>query len=331
MTRTMLPNWIIAGAPKAGTSALFRWLTDHPDVSGSADKETYYFVDPSTHMFRADRNFRLFGLGGYARLFEGGDPSAAVVLEATPGYLYSETALRYLTTIPTRPSFIFLLREPVAQLRSLHRYFQQNWTWIPRDMSFREFIAAVQRKSTDFRGNELAANALNNAWYPDHLRRWRQVIGADRMVVLLYEDLLHDNRGFMRRVSKRLGIDPEFYDGYHFPRENSTYAVRSGWLQDLNVRVRSRLPKGRLYNRLRNLYRAVNTRPSPSHPQDPELERGLAEYFAPMLSQLEQEFGMDLTPWRGTSAPHPGVNIPSSGSNARSIDDPALCPWQKSA
>src|SRR5215212_3535508 len=53
----MLPNWIIAGVPKAGTSTLFRWLTDHPEVSGPSEKETCYFVDRGSHMFRPDRNF----------------------------------------------------------------------------------------------------------------------------------------------------------------------------------------------------------------------------------------------------------------------------------
>lgn len=293
----MLPNWIIAGVPKAATSTLFRWLVDHPDVAGPKDKETYYFVDRGTHMFRPDRNFGDHGLAGYERLFDHADPSAKVVVEATPGYIYYETALRTLPSLPTHPSFIFLLREPVAQLRSLHAYFRQNWDWIPRNMSFRQFIKAVENGIDGFNGNELAANALANASYPAHLRKWRNAVGNDRMLVLLFEDLVRDQRGFMERVARRLGLDPAFYLSYGFPRENSTYAVRSGWLQDLNIRLRGRLPQGRLYDQARALYRAVNTRPAALN-RDAELESELAERFAAVMPELEREFGLDMSSWR---------------------------------
>jgi hypothetical protein len=316
----MLPSWIIAGAPKAATSTLFRWLVDHPQAAGPTEKETYFFVDPETHMFRADRNFRDHGLAGYEKLFEAADPSARVIVEATPGYMYYRTALRELPNLPTRPSFIFVLREPIAQLQSLHSYFQQNWNWIPRRMGFREFIDVVETGSCDFKGNELAANALANAWYPEHLRKWRDAVGPERMLILLFEDLVRGNRAFMRSVADRLGIDPAFYDGYHYPRENSTYAARSGWLQDLNIRLRAHLPQGRLYDCARDLYRSLNTRPAVPAARDAELERMLGERFAPMLIELERDFGLDLAPWRSaleTERQAPRTFVDDAASNPR--------------
>lgn len=294
----MLPNWIIIGAPKSATSTLFRWLVDHPEVAGPSEKETYYFVDPGTHMFRSDRNFQDNGLAGYEKLFRFCDRSAKVVIEATPGYLYSETALRELPNLPTRPGFIVILREPVAQLQSLFRYFQQNWNWIPRSMTFRDFIAAAENGGGDFAGNELARNALSNAWYPDHLRRWRAAVGTDRLLILLFEELASDSRAAIRRVVGELGIDPSFYDQYAFPRENSTYVARSGALQDFNIWLRSRLPQGAVYNAVRQVYRAINTQPPTLEARDVELERTLAERFAPMLAELERDFGLDVTAWK---------------------------------
>ena len=294
----MLPNWIIGGAPKAATSTLFRWLVDHPEVGGSSEKETYYFADPGTHMFRADRNFRDHGLAPYERLFDHCVSSTKVVIEATPGYMYSETALRELPNLPTHPGFIFILREPVAQLRSLFSYFQQNWNWIPRNMTFRDFIAAIEGGHGDFKGNELAANALTNAWYPEHLRRWRNAVGAERMLIILFEDLVGDNRTVMRRIAQRLRIDPFFYDSYDFPRENQTYTARNGSLQDLNIWLRARLPQGPFYDLLRQLYRAINTRPVNELPNDVEVEGRLADRFAPMLPELQRDFGLDLTEWK---------------------------------
>lgn len=294
----MLPNWIIIGAPKASTSSLFRWLVDHPQVAGSAEKETYYFVDPGTHMFRPDRNFGDHGLWGYEQLFASCDPSADVVVEATPSYLYSETALRQLPQLPTRPSFIVVLREPVEQIRSLYSYFQQNWSWIPGDMTFRDFVEVVDEGAADFNGNELAANALQNAFYTEHLRRWEAAVGTDRMMILVFEDLVTDSRGTMRRVAQRMGINPTFYDTYSFPVENATYVARNARLQKLNIWLRSRLPQGALYRLLRSAYRAVNTRSLAEVDRELRTERLLSRRYAPMLEELERCFGLDLSTWK---------------------------------
>ena len=294
----VLPNCIIAGAPKCSTSSLFSWLRDHPQVCAAREKETYYFVDPGTHMFRPDRNFRDHGLEGYGALFASCDPGARIVLEATPSYLYSATALRELPDIPSRPTFIFVLREPVAQLRSLFSYFQQNWNWIPRDMTFSDFIAAVEQRRHGFSGNELAVNALRNSWYPEHLRRWRARVGEDRMVILLFDDLVTESRRTMRNLAERLGIEPGFYDDYSFPRENSTYLVRNTWLQDINIRVRGRLPAGAVYRGIRRAYRALNTRQPDSAHDHSEVEQRLRERYSGMIPELESEFGLDLHRWK---------------------------------
>lgn len=299
----MLPNLIIVGAPKAGTSSLFHWLADHPQVCGSKEKETYYFVDPGTHMYRKARNFSTSGLSGYEAEFPQDGDGARIVVEATPGYMYYETALRELPRLPTRPDFVFVLREPVAQIRSLFRYFQENWDWIPRSMTFPDFIEAVEKGTSTFKGNELASGALRNADYLDHLRRWREACGADRLHLFLFEDMIRDPRGFMIRLAARLGIDPAFYETYDFPVENETYVVKNAALQSLNIRIRGLIPQGRMYEVLRRMYRAANTKSVPKSAARPasddfEVERMLSYRYLPMVRELEQEFGLDLATWR---------------------------------
>lgn len=299
----MLPNWIIIGAPKAGTSSVFQWLADHPEVCGSREKETYYFVDPGTHMHMRSRNFADHGLAGYETLF-GGKPGARVVVEATPGYMYHETALRELPRLPSAPHFIVLLREPVAQVRSLFRYFQQNWDWVPRSMSFPDFVETVERGTSSFKGNELASGALRNANYVEALRRWRDAAGGERLHVYLFEDMIADPRGFMTRLAAEMKIDPGFYETYGFPVENETYVVRNGLLQTLNIRLRGLIPQGRLYGALRRVYRAANTMPvqrtTTPTAGEADVERMLSRRYLTTLPELESEFGLELSGWRRT-------------------------------
>jgi hypothetical protein len=307
----MLPNWIIIGAPKALTSSLFRWLADHPQVCGSTEKETYYFVDPGSHMFRADRHVGSTGLTGYEALFPENASTAKAVVEATPGYLYSQTALRELPALESKPSFIVVLREPVAQLRSLHLYFQQNWNWIPQDVGFADFVRLVDSGKARFKGNELAEHALEYAWYPTYLRQWRDAVGNGRLLVLLFDELVTDSRGTMAKLAERMDIDPAFYETYDFPAENVSYVSRSRLLQQINIAVRGRLPRGRFYHAVRRLYRSLNTRKPPRGQSDPRVDAMLSRRYLPMLDELEKEFGLDVSAWRATlkaridAAPNP--------------------------
>ena len=293
----MLPNWIIIGAPKSLTSSLFRWLADHPQVCGSAEKETYYFVDPGSHMFRADRHIGSGGLAGYEALFRECGQAARAVVEATPSYLFSRTALRELPSLETEPRFIVVLREPVAQLRSLHLYFQQNWNWIPQNVGFAEFVRLVDSGQARFKGNELAEHALEYAWYPRYLRQWRDAVGKDRLLVLLFDDLTADSRGTMANLAERMNINPAFYATYDFPAENESYVSRSRLLQQINIAVRGRMPHGRLYDAVRRIYRSLNTR-QPRGQSEPRVDAMLSRRYLPMLDELENEFGLDVGAWR---------------------------------
>lgn len=68
MTPDWLPNLFICGVPKAGTSSLHRWLSDHPDAFGALDKEARFFMDPGGHIHRPDFNIAN-GLEGYRSQF----------------------------------------------------------------------------------------------------------------------------------------------------------------------------------------------------------------------------------------------------------------------
>jgi hypothetical protein len=295
----VLPNLVIAGAPKSGTSSVFRWLADHPEVQGSSVKETYYFVDPGTHMHDPDRHFEAGGIDGYRKFFLQYGKQPRVVVEATPGYLYSALALQELPKLPTRPHFIFILREPANQIRSTFNYFRSNWDWIDSSMTFSEFIAAVDAETHEFNGNELARHALRNVNYIDFLLSWRAACGEDRLQVYLFEEVFGDCRGFMRGLAQRLGIDPGFYDSYAFPAENQTYAVRSNALQKLNIAVRALLPQGAVYTAVRKLYRSINTTrvSTEENEVDTAIDAAVAQRYADANQELAREFNLDIGLW----------------------------------
>lgn len=294
----LLPNFVIAGAPKAGTSSLFGWIADHPDALGSREKETYFFVDPGTHMYRPKFN-GLNGLDAYSDQFEAPESGTPkIILEATPSYLYMAQALEQIPDLPTKPRCLFVLREPAAQIFSLYQYFRDNWDWIPSSMTFKEFLDAARDGSHEFKGNELAKNALQYARYVDFLIPWRERLGEDRIMVMTFEDLVKDQTGSTARIAEWLGLDASFYESYAFPRENETYAPKNRALQRLNIMVRDALPKGKAYDALRSLYRKANTqKPGGAKDDDKAIMAELRADFADSNVRLEREFDLNLSSW----------------------------------
>lgn len=297
MTQDWLPNLFIAGVPKAGTSSLHRWLSDHPDAVGAKDKEARFFMDEGGHIYRRDFNIRN-GIKDYRSQFVmTPDARPRAILDSTPAYIYQKTALQHVPDLPSAARCVFILREPAQQIRSLFTYFQNNWSWIPAQMSFEDYLAALAAGSHDFGGNELARDALQNARYVDYLRLWRDRLGPDRMLVCTFDELRQDHAGLTRKIADWAGLNTDFYDHYDFPNENESYVPRWRMLQRVNIALRESLPKGAAYNALRALYRKMNTRRAgPGGGQADSLAR-LRQQFASANAELEQEFGLDLTAW----------------------------------
>lgn len=296
----VLPNFLICGAPKAGTSSLHVWIADHPDALGSTEKETYFCVDPDTHMYRPQANIAN-GLSGYEEYFDiPSNTQPKILLESTPAYIYSKTALKLIPDLPSKPKCLFVLREPAAQIYSMFNYFQTNWSWINSDMSFDEYLEILNKGAEEgaFSGNDLARDALVNANYADFLTLWRDRLGEERIMVRSFDSLRNSPRDFIKEVAVWLGLDPAFYDNYEFPSDNETYGVKNVRLQKFNVAVRCLLPQGSLYSVLKRFYRTLNThKPSGPDSYNQELIANLALEFKSSNDILRRDFDLELIDW----------------------------------
>ena len=301
-----LPNLIIAGVPRAGTTSLHRWLSAHPDAAGSTPKETAFFIDPDSHQFDPAANAATSPLDRYERFFASAGNRSRVVFEATPAYLYSRTALERLPDLASQPQFLFVLREPGSQIHSMFRYFQHNWQMLPAAMTFDDYISLARIRSERLAHNPLLRHALDHARYVDYLLQWRSRCDPNRIHVCLYDELRRSPSDFVRGVCKPLGLDSGFYDTYAFPRENDSYVPRSRFVHAFNVRIRDRLPKGALYRFARSAYRMLNSRTEDrvSPGDDPQqLVAELSAEFAEANALLADAFSLDLSTWNRPGMP----------------------------
>ena len=127
-----------------------------------------------------------------------------------------------------------------------------------------------------------------------------QSIGEDRIKVILFEQLISNPQKWMKDISEFAGIDPSFFDGYSFPKDNETYTVKSPLLQTLNIKVRSTIPKGKVYNLMRSIYRSLNTSYSynKKNQLDLDLINELRAEFTHSNRQLAENFSINLSLWQ---------------------------------
>jgi hypothetical protein len=259
---------------KSGTSSLYRYLGEHPDVFVAPAKETRYFYDP-----------RNVDATEYARFFAGAEPKRAIG-EASPDYLYQPHVAQALFNVVPDARLIALLRDPVS------RAYSDYWMMrsLGREMlPFEEAIAAerVRLASCEARSRVMFPY-LDRGRYLPQLQRFSHFFGRERLSVFLFDDLRHDPAAVFAATCRHLGID----DGF---RPNNLGAIVNA-----HVEFRSRkLRRGsrHLPMRLRQAVGRVNARRAVYPPMDPAVRRRLERLFEPDIEALASWLDRDLSSW----------------------------------
>jgi len=252
-----LPNAIIAGVNKAGTTSLFASLSAHPDVAPSAVKETGYFLP-------ARWGNPLDPIAIYSDYFSDSG-NASVRLEATPAYFYGgESVIAAMrNALSDDLKVLIILREPVARFWSFFT-FQKARLRIPKEMRAEDYLnTADQMTDEDF------ANPDNERWfgfrggsYVDYLPDWHESFG-DRLEIVYFEDLMANPEEVLTRVAEFLCIDPAAFPSFALARENQTTGYKRSGLQRIALAFNSRAERFlrrhyRLKDRLRSTYYRIN-------------------------------------------------------------------------
>lgn len=274
-----LPNVVIAGVNKAGTTSLFAALRRHPDVATSDIKETCFFLpvrygEPLPPLREYSAHFPRPG-------------AARVLLEATPGYFYGGRALAdNLAAAVPGVRIIVVLREPVSRLVSFFR-FQKAMLTLPADMDLATYVATCDRHDPDQLLHRRELNryfGVEGGHYYKHLPAWQDVFG-DRLKIMFFDDLVADPGATMLELAAWLGISGEPWSGNALERENRTVAPRRRVVHRAAMAVNRALERPlrrhpEVKSKLRAAYGRLNTRPA-TDVADPAVRAALAERYAP--------------------------------------------------
>jgi hypothetical protein len=306
-----LPNFFVAGAPKAGTTSLYFYLDQHPQVYMSAIKEPGFFgaADLQSAPYRDQvlrylerhrtiiRNYldgpqtqyaqyAILEWEDYLTLFRDARDETAVG-EASVDYFWQPSAARAIRAKVPDARLIFVLRDPAELL--LSRYVASLWR-NPRS-TFREWF--------------LAAQASPNPWfvplgpgrYATNLQRFFDAFGRDQIRIHLYEDYRREPRSVLRDVFAFLGVDPD-YPVDLSRRHNETLVPRFPLLHTLRRRIFGGGPvTGWLPPGVRRLVRGAYNRPRGVVAMDADDHRMVADYYRAEILRAADLIGRDLSAW----------------------------------
>lgn len=278
------PTFLIIGAAKSGTTALYRWLQQHPDVYMPANKQPHYFAGitprfcgPGDDLFNRDI---VTEPEQYGPLFAPG-ASCRARGEASPFYLYysRQTAAAVRAAVPDC-RLVVLLREPVARAYAGYLHLVRDG----RESG--TFAQALEREAERRRGGWEPLWAHRElGLYGQQLAEVLRVFPRRQVGVWLYDQMCRDPAALYAEVCRFIGVDHDFVPA--FTHHNTGGAPRHAALHALMVKLRApHIAKAVLPERMAQwvVARYLQRRPPPgevaeelrrSYRQDADTLRGL--------------------------------------------------------
>jgi hypothetical protein len=190
-----LPDFLIIGAQKAGTTALYSYLREHPAIAGPPWKEVSFF---DRHFWRGDAWYRgHFPNRLYLRRMRSRAGVEPMVGEASPSYVFHQLAPQRVAALVPDVRLIALVRNPID--RALSHYHHE--VALGREqLRFEDALAQEDARLEGELERMLDPKYFSHAWwnftylsrgrYAEQLERWLEIFPRERLLVVPSEDLL---------------------------------------------------------------------------------------------------------------------------------------------
>jgi hypothetical protein len=292
-----LANLVIAGVAKAGTTSLFRYLAQHPDVCPSAVKEPRYFLP-----LRYGKP--LPPVSRYAEVFAHWT-GERYRMEATPGYYPGGRAVaRAIDDVIPGSRVVVSFRDPVQRCWSWYR-FGKSGARIPKELPFSAYLdrcLELHRAGVDLLLENQPFWGLGGGCYDAWIDDWLEVFGR-RMRIEFFELLIADPREVTEQLCRWLDLDPTPCAAIRYDVENRTVQYKNRRLQELALQLNrggeryfARHP--RLKRTLRGAYYRMNG-DNGDERLDPASRERLTAFYAPHNKRLATSLaaaGLDRWP-----------------------------------
>ncbi|MEL7034423.1 MAG: sulfotransferase domain-containing protein [Cyanobacteria bacterium J06592_8] len=243
------PDFLIVGVQRAGTTSLYRYLLQHPQIIVSHFlRETYYFDRPENY----SKGFNWY-LGHFPSKLKKGEK---LTFEASPSYLFYPEVPKRIKRDLGDIKMIVLLRDPVDRAYSawqMYHSYSDNQHQHLRDITDnRSFVEAIRQElNPETNQAQYPYNYLNRGKYVEQLENYYSYFSRENILLLSFDDFCQNLESILNQVCNSLEI--ESFSGQKIEEfKQKKYAVA----------------------------------PYETHPEDEQVLAQLREYFAPFNERL---------------------------------------------
>jgi hypothetical protein len=296
LNRAKRPNFLIVGAAKSGTTSLYAYLRQHPDIFMPEWKELSFFTgDSFTPLHKAKKPYYYYKVFARAK-------NESAIGEASTSYLYDETAAGNIKEKLGTIKIIIALRDPVSMSYSLYNHqLRREGETIE---SFEEALEKedVRRTNSEFRKKCYGWHAnyyyYQRALYYHQVKRYVDTFGKDNVFIILFEELVAETLGVVQNTYRFLGVDDAYVPEIkiHNPA-GAILKIPIFWKDSgLFLKTFQFVFSKNLIKKMPHLLRNVGRKPP--QPINPITAKKLRKRFYEDICQLEQLIGKDLSTWK---------------------------------
>jgi hypothetical protein len=295
-----LPNFLVFGAGRSGTTSLHHYLGQHPEIFMPPVKEPNFFAFMGEDIVVEDhydnwlRQNSITDLDTYEALFEGADGAQAVG-EVSPWYLFHPRAPERIKALIPHARLIAILRNPAD--RAYAAYIARRGNGWETLADFRSAILEEKRRMCE-NARLGIYNYRVRGNYASQLARYFELFERDQIRIYVFEEFRCDPLTVLRDIFSFLDVDEEFRPDTE-TRHNPSGFIRNPVLRELWRR--SALPRQwarpLLSMRVRHAAFQWLHHDTYKPPFSPDLRAELIDYYRPDIQELERLLDRDLSFW----------------------------------
>jgi hypothetical protein len=205
--QVVLPNFLLVGAAKSGTTALYYQLKGHPEIFCSPVKEPCYFSSQVLRLPQPgigdEKKFYVKTYGDYCKLFEGTEGKKAIGEASADTIYFYEKTIPLIKQVLGDPRIIILLRNPVDRAFSAYLHLVRDNR---EALSFEEGLAREEERiRQDW---QCMWHYKNRGMYYDQVKAFKTKFS--RVKAWLYDDFTREPLAVIKQVCQFLEVNPDF-------------------------------------------------------------------------------------------------------------------------
>jgi hypothetical protein len=221
------PNFFVVGQPKAGTTALYNFLIQHPQVYLPPIKGLHFFDrdirEEGKRLSGLRRRLRELTLEDFLANYKSVKNEIAIG-DVTPIYLFSKTAAAEICQFNAKSKIIAIFREPVEYMYSLHA--QSLYSLGENEEDFKRALALEElRKSGKHIPKHVREPSMlfyrARTEYAEQLLRYLNYFPAEQIKIVIFEELKEDNQTICKEIFNFLNVDEKFVPDF---KEHNAYS-----------------------------------------------------------------------------------------------------------